>query len=145
MEPVTQAVSLFGASFGYASSTAPGAAIGALSGQGTLQDGVQGLVQSPVQGPAAGSEVASAAAANVSPTADAPHAPFADLLVDAVGEVEKAENQARTAVEGLMTGRGVDVHQAMIATGKAEAGFELVLAVRNKALAAYQQVMGMQF
>ena len=44
-----------------------------------------------------------------------------------------------------MSGSGVDVHTAMIATEKAEMGFELVLAVRNKALAAYQQVMGMQF
>jgi len=39
----------------------------------------------------------------------------------------------------------VDVHEAMIATQKAGMGFELVLSVRNKALAAYQQVMGMQF
>jgi flagellar hook-basal body complex protein FliE len=39
----------------------------------------------------------------------------------------------------------VDVHDAMIATQKADMSFELALAVRNKAVAAYQQVMGMQF
>jgi flagellar hook-basal body complex protein FliE len=33
----------------------------------------------------------------------------------------------------------------MIATQKADMAFELTLAVRNKAVAAYQQVMGMQF
>ncbi len=33
----------------------------------------------------------------------------------------------------------------MIATEKAEMAFDLVLAVRNKALAAYQQVVAMQF
>jgi len=44
-----------------------------------------------------------------------------------------------------MTGSGVDVHQAMIATEKADMAFELVLAVRNKAVQAYQSVMGMQF
>ena len=75
----------------------------------------------------------------------APKAPFADLLTEAVGQVENYETEAKSAIEGLMTGKGVDVHQAMIATEKAEGGFELVLAVRNKALAAYQQVMGMQF
>jgi flagellar hook-basal body complex protein FliE len=72
-------------------------------------------------------------------------APFADLLTDAVGQVNHLEDQARTAVDGLITGSGVDVHQAMIATQKASMAFELALSVRNKAVAAYQQVIGMQF
>jgi len=71
--------------------------------------------------------------------------PFAELLTDAVGQVNTLEDQARTAVSGLMTGSGVDMHQAMIATEKASMAFELSLAVRNKAVQAYQQVMGMQF
>ncbi len=71
--------------------------------------------------------------------------PFSGLMTEALGEVDLLEHQGRAAVEGLMKGTGVDVHEAMIATEKAEMGFELVLAVRNKALAAYQQVMGMQF
>jgi flagellar hook-basal body complex protein FliE len=75
----------------------------------------------------------------VSPT------PFSDLLTDAVGQVNQLENQAHAAVQGLMTGTGVDVHQAMIATEKASMAFELALAVRNKAVQAYQQVIGMQF
>jgi flagellar hook-basal body complex protein FliE len=72
-------------------------------------------------------------------------APFSDLLTDAVGEVGRLEDQARITASGLMTGSGVDVHQAMIATEKASMAFELALAVRNKAVQAYQQVMGMQF
>ena len=72
-------------------------------------------------------------------------APFAALLTDAVGDVNQLESQARIAVQGLMTGSGVDVHQAMIATEKASMAFELSLAVRNKAVQAYQQVMSMQF
>ena len=72
-------------------------------------------------------------------------APFADLMTDSIGQVGKLEDQARVAVEGLMTGSGVDVHQAMIATEKASMAFELALAVRNKAVQAYQQVMSMQF
>jgi len=71
--------------------------------------------------------------------------PFADLLSDAVGQVSQLEGSARAAVDGLMTGSGVDVHQALIATQKASMAFELALAVRNKAVQAYQQVMGMQF
>jgi flagellar hook-basal body complex protein FliE len=72
-------------------------------------------------------------------------APFADLLTDAVGQVNQLEQQAQSAISGLMTGTGVDVHQAMIAGEKASMAFELALAVRNKAVAAYQQVIGMQF
>jgi flagellar hook-basal body complex protein FliE len=66
-------------------------------------------------------------------------------LTDAVGQVNDLQVQAHDAVTGLMSGSGVDVHQAMIATQKASASFELALAVRNKAVAAYQSVMGMQF
>jgi flagellar hook-basal body complex protein FliE len=72
-------------------------------------------------------------------------APFSDLLTDAVSQVDQLESQARAAVSGLMTGNGVDVHQAMIATQKADMTFEMALAVRNKAVQAYQSVMGMQF
>jgi flagellar hook-basal body complex protein FliE len=72
-------------------------------------------------------------------------APFADLFTDAIGQVNQLESQAHAAVDGLMTGSGVDVHQAMIATEKADMAFELALAVRNKAVQAYQQVIGMQF
>jgi flagellar hook-basal body complex protein FliE len=78
-------------------------------------------------------------------SASAAQAPFSDLITDAVGQVNKLEQQAQTAVAGLMTGSGVDVHQAMIATEKSSMAFELTLAVRNKAVQAYQSMMSMQF
>jgi flagellar hook-basal body complex protein FliE len=71
--------------------------------------------------------------------------PFADLLSDAVGTVTQLQDQSHATVTGLLTGSGVDVHTAMIATEKADMAFELALAVRNKAVQAYQQVVGMQF
>ena len=78
-------------------------------------------------------------------TESAAPAPFSDLVSDAVGQVNQLQEQAHAAVTSLMTGSGVDVHQAMIATQKADMAFELALAVRNKAVQAYQSVMGMQF
>jgi flagellar hook-basal body complex protein FliE len=78
-------------------------------------------------------------------SAAASPAPFADLFTDAVGQVNQLESQARTAVDGLMTGKGVDVHQAMIAAEKSDMAFETALAVHNKAVQAYQAVIGMQF
>jgi len=71
--------------------------------------------------------------------------PFSTLFTEAVGQVGKLEDQAHAAVTGLITGAGVDVHQAMIATQKASMAIEMALAVRNKAVQAYQQVIGMQF
>lgn len=70
---------------------------------------------------------------------------FGDTLRSAVTGIDDLEQQASNAVTGLLQGNGVDIHDAMIATQKADLSFELALAVRNKAVAAYQQVMGMQF
>jgi flagellar hook-basal body complex protein FliE len=71
--------------------------------------------------------------------------PFSGLLQDAITSEQGLEDQASSAVQGLMSGSGVDVHRAMIATQKANLAFEMALAVRNKAVAAYQQVMQIQF
>jgi flagellar hook-basal body complex protein FliE len=71
--------------------------------------------------------------------------PFADLLSNAIGKVGELEDHARNAVNGLISGSGVDVHQAMIAAEQASMAFEMALAVRNKAIQSYQSVMGMQF
>ena len=71
--------------------------------------------------------------------------PFGGIFKTMVTETSDLSQKAQQAVSGLLSGSGVDVHEAMIAAQKAGMGFELVLSVRNKALAAYQQVMGMQF
>jgi flagellar hook-basal body complex protein FliE len=71
--------------------------------------------------------------------------PFSGVLKDTIASVNQLQNEASSAATGLMTGSGVDVHQATIAAEKASMAFELVLAVRNKAVQAYQQVMSMQF
>lgn len=76
---------------------------------------------------------------------DAQKTPFADLFKSAMENMQQLENKASTAVQGLLDGSGVNVHTAMIATSNADAAFELSLAVRNKAVGAFQQLMNMQF
>lgn len=71
--------------------------------------------------------------------------PFSGVLKDTITSVNQLQDEAQSATTGLITGSGVDVHQATIAAEKASMAFELVLAVRNKAVQAYQQVMSMQF
>jgi flagellar hook-basal body complex protein FliE len=86
-----------------------------------------------------------AALAPAQPSSGRPAPPFADLLKASVTGVDQLEDQAAAAVTGILEGSGADLHAAMIATEKADMAFELTLAVRNKAVAAYQQLMGMQF
>ena len=71
--------------------------------------------------------------------------PFAGMLESMVKQTSALDQQAAATVTGLLSGQGVDIHQAMIATQKADMAFELALQVRNKAVGAYQQMMGMQF
>lgn len=89
--------------------------------------------------------VVSAAGSRTPYDAGASGSPFGEVLRNAFAGVDGLEQQASTAVQGLLQGTGADVHEAMIATQKADMAFELALAVRNKAVAAYQQMMGMQF
>lgn len=70
---------------------------------------------------------------------------FGDVLHSTAQQVTKLDTDAQNAVVGLMNGQGVEVHDAMIATQRSELAFQLALQVRNKAVAAYQQMMQMQF
>jgi flagellar hook-basal body complex protein FliE len=99
----------------------------------------------PLAATAATSSGSSTIGGNTTAATSETSAPFADLLTDAVKQVNQLEDDARTTVDRLMTGTGVDVHQAMIATQKASMAFELALAVRNKAVQSYQTMIGMQF
>src|SRR6185437_2021834 len=71
--------------------------------------------------------------------------PFAGMFQTMVQQTSALDKKASQAVTGLLSGQGVEIHDAMIATQKADMAFELALQVRNKAVAAYQQMMGMQF
>jgi len=67
---------------------------------------------------------------------------FADALKGAVADANTKVHSADQAVQSLMLGEG-SVHQAMIAMQDAQVAMEMVVAVRNKVLEAYQEVMRM--
>jgi flagellar hook-basal body complex protein FliE len=71
--------------------------------------------------------------------------PFAGMFQTMIQQTSSLDHKASQAVTGLLNGSGVEIHDAMIATQKADMAFELALQVRNKAVGAYQQMMGMQF
>ncbi len=71
--------------------------------------------------------------------------PFGGMLRSIVEQAGDLDRKAQQTVTGMLSGQGVEVHDAMIATQKADMAFELALQVRNKAVGAYQQMMAMQF
>ena len=62
--------------------------------------------------------------------------------VDTLQGVQAA--QATQAVNDLLAGKDIPLHQAMIAMQEAGVAFQLMVEVRNKLLEGYQELMRMQ-
>ena len=69
---------------------------------------------------------------------------FARTLAGALGRVEQAQKTAAGGIEAFLSGENEEVHQVALAAQRSELAFELFLQVRNKIVAAYQEVMRMQ-
>ena len=70
---------------------------------------------------------------------------FADTLKETMDQVQVAQGDAQGQVTQLLNGNGADLHRAMIAVEKADLSFQLMMQVRNKIVAAYQEVSRLQF
>lgn len=80
-------------------------------------------------------------ARSASPT----HTPsFKELLADSLREVQRLENEADSAIKKLVAGEIKDVTEVMVAVEKADLAFQTMMAVRNRLVAAYEEVMRMQ-
>lgn len=71
-------------------------------------------------------------------------ASFQSVLKDAVSEVQKLQNEADTTIRQLVSGEIKDVTETMVAVERADVAFQTLMAVRNKMVAAYEEVMRMQ-
>ncbi len=69
---------------------------------------------------------------------------FGEMLKDSIRSVDRLQHEADTAITGLTTGRETDIHGTMVAMEKADISFQLAMQVRNKLLAAYEEIMRMQ-
>lgn len=67
---------------------------------------------------------------------------FDAVMQEALGKVSEIHNQAEQAIEELA--RGGDITRAVIAMEKADMSFQVMVEVRNKLLAAYEEIMRMQ-
>ena len=69
---------------------------------------------------------------------------FANMLKSLAQDVSVKSAQAGDAVQGVLAGEGVPLHQAVIAAEEASVSFQLMVEVRNKLLESYQELMRMQ-
>ncbi len=69
---------------------------------------------------------------------------FLDTLKATLAEVNTAQVHADQAVTDLVTGKQSDLHQTMIAIEKADLSFQTMMQVRNKIIAAYEEITRMQ-
>lgn len=69
---------------------------------------------------------------------------FANMLKSLAQDVSVKSAQAGEAVQGVLAGEGVPLHQAVIAAEEASVSFQLMVEVRNKLLESYQELMRMQ-
>ncbi|MFY4730615.1 flagellar hook-basal body complex protein FliE [Nitrospira sp. BLG_2] len=69
---------------------------------------------------------------------------FLDSLKSAIGTVNDAKIEAGRAVDALMTGETQDLHRTMVALQEADVSFQLMMQIRNKLVAAYEEIQRMQ-
>lgn len=69
---------------------------------------------------------------------------FHSAFTDAIAKVEAFQNNAAGSVNRFLAGEGEELHQVALAAKQAELTFDLFLQVRNKVVAAYEEVMRMQ-
>ena len=69
---------------------------------------------------------------------------FNEIIKTSIADVNKLQKDSDNAVRNLVTGEETDIHKTMIKMEKAEISFQLMMAVRNKIITAYETIMRMQ-
>ena len=69
---------------------------------------------------------------------------FVKALGDTLREANSLQNQAARSGEALARGEDINLHQVMVETQEASLAFQLTVALRNKVLEAYQEILRMQ-
>lgn len=78
------------------------------------------------------------------PTAVEGGGDFLGSLKDAIAKVNEIQVEAGRAVDQVVTGQSQNVHEMMIALQKADVSFQLMMQIRNKLVAAYEDIQRMQ-
>jgi flagellar hook-basal body complex protein FliE len=80
----------------------------------------------------------------VDPTEEPDRGSFSDLVKTFAADVNDLQFRSGDAIDSLVTGEATDVHQVMVAVEQAGIAMDLMLAIRNKVLEGYQELIRMQ-
>ena len=69
---------------------------------------------------------------------------FGELLKEGMTKLQDLQSEAAQQSRQLIAGEPVELHRVILAGEQAALAFELTMAIRNKAVEAYQEVMRMQ-
>jgi flagellar hook-basal body complex protein FliE len=69
---------------------------------------------------------------------------FKNYLLDSIQQVNSMQQDADTAVEKLMTGGDANPAEVLTAVQKADLAFKMMIQVRNKLVAAYDEIQAIR-
>ena len=69
---------------------------------------------------------------------------FGEMLKNMVHDTNQAQAAGDKAVESLQAGSAQHLHEVMISVEEAEISLKMLVQMRNKAMAAYEEIMRMQ-
>ena len=69
---------------------------------------------------------------------------FGELVKEGMAKLQSLQSEAEQQSRQLIAGEPVELHRVVLAGEQAALAFELTMAIRNKAVEAYQEVMRMQ-
>lgn len=95
--------------------------------------GIEGITAAAMPAPAA-----------TAPATSSDDAAFANSITGAVDELRALQSESDSLKIAAVTGDLDDIHSAMIASSRAAVTLELVAAVRNKGVDAFNEIMRMQ-
>ncbi len=75
---------------------------------------------------------------------ETPAKTFTEILKTSISEVDNLQLETDGAIQDLVSGKEKNVHEVMVAMEKASLSLELLVQVRNKVIAAYDEIRRMQ-
>mgnify|MGYP000007953268 CR=1 FL=1 len=65
---------------------------------------------------------------------------FAETLGSLIEDVKESQKASEIAIQDFVSGKGVELHEVMIAGEKAKTSLELLMEIRNKTIDMYKEL-----
>jgi len=69
---------------------------------------------------------------------------FSDMMKSMLNSVNESQEKGDLAIEQMQTGDAKHLHDVMISVEEADVSLRMLVQIRNRAVAAYEEIMRMQ-